>query len=60
MKRTYNYQCKTCNEKFEVEREIDETSKPRCPKCKSRDTKKLISATPVIYTDSDFTQYKTG
>jgi len=59
----YDYRCKDCRKKFEVE--IISTSKlegrrkvsPTCPNCQSKNTIKLISKPAVIFKGTGF--YKT-
>lgn len=56
---TYTHQCKNCFTNFEDTRPMEKNDhKPRCPACKSRNTRKLQGKISVIYRDSDFTQYK--
>lgn len=62
----YDYQCKSCQNEFEVEiittskLESRRTTKVTCPICKEKDQKKLVKLirpTPIIYKGSGF--YKT-
>jgi len=41
----YEFQCKDCNETFEVKCSLEEYSKlkPSCPKCKSKNVERKIS-----------------
>lgn len=48
---TYDYQCKGCNAKFEVEASFEEKAaglKPECPECGSARTMQLFSPLGVI------------
>ena len=49
----YEYQCKHCNDVFEIFHKIDEDCKVSCPKCLGP-AKKLISATNFILKGSGF------
>jgi putative FmdB family regulatory protein len=49
----YEYQCKKCNEVFEIFHKIDEDCNAACPKCLGP-AKKLISATSFILKGSGF------
>ncbi len=49
----YEYQCRKCNEVFEIFHKIDEDCNPACPKCLGQ-AKKLISATNFILKGSGF------
>ncbi len=49
----YEYQCKKCNEVFEIFHKIDEDCHAACPKCLGP-AKKLISATSFILKGSGF------
>ncbi|NWG01986.1 MAG: zinc ribbon domain-containing protein [Syntrophaceae bacterium] len=49
----YEYQCKQCNEVFEIFHKIDEDCKVTCPKCLGQ-AKKLISATNFVLKGSGF------
>jgi putative FmdB family regulatory protein len=49
----YEYQCKKCNEVFEIFHKIDEECNAACPKCLGP-AKKLISATSFILKGSGF------
>ena len=41
----YEFQCKKCRNEFEVLfRSSDEKLKPACPVCKSKNTRKMMSA----------------
>ena len=54
---TYSHQCQECGEKFDDSRPYEKSNKkPRCPKCKSRKTKKLISSPFVVYVGDGFTK----
>lgn len=43
---TYEYRCMECSDKFEIRRGIfsKAADNPRCPKCKSENTRRVISA----------------
>ena len=49
----YEYQCKHCNDVFEIFHKIDEDCKVSCPKCLGP-AKKLISATNFVLKGSGF------
>ena len=49
----YEYECRQCNEVFEIFHKIDEDCKVACPKCLGP-AKKLISATNFILKGSGF------
>jgi len=49
----YEYQCKQCNEVFEIFHKIDEDCKVTCPKCLGP-AKRLISATNFVLKGSGF------
>ncbi len=49
----YEYQCRKCNEVFEIFHKIDEECNAACPKCLGP-AKKLISATNFILKGSGF------
>ncbi|MBM4351527.1 MAG: zinc ribbon domain-containing protein [Deltaproteobacteria bacterium] len=49
----YEYQCRKCNEVFEIFHKIDEDCNAACPKCLGP-AKKLISATSFILKGSGF------
>jgi putative FmdB family regulatory protein len=42
---TYEYQCKACDLEFEREQRISDPPVKTCPRCKSRQVKRLISRT---------------
>ncbi|MFH0702672.1 MAG: zinc ribbon domain-containing protein [bacterium] len=37
----YDYNCKNCNEEFTVEKSMNDSTMPFCPKCKSSDVGKI-------------------
>ncbi|MFC1929856.1 zinc ribbon domain-containing protein [Chloroflexota bacterium] len=40
----YEYKCKSCGEKFEIRRSLQEKEKePECPSCGTRDTQRMFS-----------------
>jgi len=44
----FEYQCKDCNHKFDIlHKSINNIEKVECPKCKSQNTKKLLSSFSV-------------
>jgi len=45
---TYDYQCGKCDFEFEREQRITEDAIKTCPKCKSRQAKRLLSAPNFI------------
>jgi putative FmdB family regulatory protein len=45
---TYDYQCQKCGFEFEREQRITEDAIKTCPKCKSRQAKRLLSAPNFI------------
>lgn len=45
---TYDYQCGKCGAEFEREQRITEPPVKTCPKCKSRQVKRLLSAPGFI------------
>jgi putative FmdB family regulatory protein len=45
---TYDYQCQKCGFEFEREQRITEDPIKTCPKCKSRQAKRLLSASGFI------------
>jgi len=45
---TYDYQCGKCGFEFEREQRITEDAIKTCPKCKSRQAKRLLSAPNFI------------
>ena len=45
---TYEYQCQKCGFEFEREQRITEDAIKTCPKCKSRQAKRLLSAPNFI------------
>lgn len=45
---TYDYQCQKCGFEFEREQRITEDPIKACPKCKSRQAKRLLSAPNFI------------
>jgi putative FmdB family regulatory protein len=45
---TYDYQCQKCGFEFEREQRITEDPIKTCPKCKSRQAKRLLSAPGFI------------
>lgn len=45
---TYDYQCGKCGVEFEREQRITEPPVKTCPKCKSRQVKRLLSAPGFI------------
>jgi putative FmdB family regulatory protein len=45
---TYDYQCGKCGEEFTREQRITEPPVKTCPKCKSRQVKRLLSAPGFI------------
>lgn len=45
---TYEYQCKKCGFEFEREQRITEDPIKTCPECKSRQAKRLLSASNFI------------
>lgn len=40
---TYEYECRGCSHKWEVEQKITETALKDCPECKCAEAKRLIS-----------------
>ena len=40
---TYEYVCTACEHKWEAEQKITEPALKRCPKCKRRKAKRLVS-----------------
>ncbi len=55
----YTHRCEDCGKRFEIIRDFSQANdKPRCPKCKSRNTKKIITPAVVIYGDDDFTKHR--
>lgn len=46
---TYDFECKQCGERFSLVERLSEHEKheEKCPKCKSRDVKQLLSAVTV-------------
>lgn len=53
---TYDYECKECNNKFEIFLKVSEldTIIPKCPKCNS-DSKRLVSGgTGIIFKGKGF------
>lgn len=54
---TFNHQCKDCGHLFESIRPMSESDKkPRCPNCKSRNTRKLIHPTTALFNGDGFTK----
>lgn len=53
----YDYQCGKCENIFEITRSISDSSDVLCSKCKSKDTKKLISIPAITFKGGGF--YKT-
>lgn len=53
----YDYQCRKCENVFEITRSINDSSDVICPHCESKDTKKLISAPAISFRGAGF--YKT-
>ncbi len=54
---TYSHQCRNCGKLFEDNRSYnDSEKKPRCPNCKSRNTKKIIGDVAVIFKGDGFTK----
>jgi len=45
---TYEYQCLTCTEEFEVEQRITDPARAQCPSCGSWDTRRLISHSSFV------------
>jgi len=57
---TYNKQCRDCGEKFtEYKSYGDDHNKSRCPVCRSRNVKNIVSSTPVVYVGDGFTKKTT-
>ena len=53
----FDYRCKNCNFEFEVEKSYTDDSITKCPKCRSKQVRKIIrSATTVIYIGDGFTK----
>lgn len=60
----YEYKCKACNHRFfldipligegEKRRYTKQAQTPRCPKCKSKNTQKIISAPAIHYKGTGF------
>jgi len=44
----FDYECQKCGKKFSEVVKITRKSNPKCPKCKSRKTKKIITGAPKI------------
>lgn len=54
----YDFRCEHCGQQYEVELPMSERDNPPvCKYCEGR-LVRIWSAPNVIYTDSDFTQYK--
>ena len=56
--RRYDYRCGECGKEFELEHELNDTSKHRGPKCKSTKIRKIIRASPLIFRGDGFTLSK--
>lgn len=44
---TYNYVCNDCKEEFIIEKGINEEIETKCPKCNSKNVKRIFSV-PVF------------
>lgn len=56
---TYEYQCKSCNHRWETEQKITEEPMKNCPECKKETALRLVSGgTAVIYKGAGW--YATG
>lgn len=44
----YEYACEKCQREFEIEQRISDAPLSRCPKCRSRKVKRLISKTAFV------------
>jgi len=54
----YDYRCRTCGKEFSDSHSYEKhETKPRCPKCKSRNVKTIISSAPTVqYRGDGFTK----
>ena len=56
---TYVYSCSDCNKTFEISGTFDiMLQKHECPHCKSKNTKKMITAPSIIYHGTGWTRKK--
>lgn len=51
----YDYRCLACATKFEVEKHYNDKSEPKCPHCRSKMVKKIISVPNIAFVGEDFT-----
>jgi len=51
----YEYQCDSCNHKFEVFQKMNDLPLKECPKC-GRKIRKLISPVAIIFKGSGWTK----
>ena len=54
----YEYECKTCETRFEEERKMGDTSSiPKCPNCRTnKNVRKLISISSISFKGQGFTK----
>jgi len=50
----YLYRCTPCKKEFEIEKSIFDDGKKPCPRCKSLETHRVITAITVIYKTNGF------
>jgi len=50
----YDYKCDQCETVFEVERRMSDTSRKKCPACRSKKTAKVFNAAGIVFKGSGF------
>jgi putative FmdB family regulatory protein len=51
---TYEYECEKCEERFELFQRITEPPRKRCPKCKGKVRRLVVSGAGLIFKGSGF------
>ena len=50
----FDFQCSDCDKHFEKTVDVGDDKTPKCPHCKSENTKKILSAPGVIFKGKGF------
>lgn len=52
---TYDMKCLSCGHEFTVSKSYDDNSKDKCPKCKKKKVRKIISVPSISFRGEGFT-----
>lgn len=51
----YDYRCLVCATKFEVEKHYNDKKQEKCPKCNSKQVRKIIGVPSIAFVGDGFT-----